>query len=258
VTIWLPRKKRLLLAVLVAASLAIVITMLLSLAYVQSQSLKWGHCIGNLKQISLALRDYSQGYGSLPPPYIVDKAGRPTVSWRVLILPYLLRDDLYCQVRLDEPWNSPHNLRLAASMPDCFRCPADKHARDGETNYVAVVSSGTHWAGARSGKFPTPSRTILVAEMAQSGISWMEPRDLPVAVAAKGVAKAGGSGMVCCHACGGGDEPIKGVYDGYMPWKVGYRLFGANCLFADGQVLTVSDSVPHDVLAKLLVLYPAA
>ena len=46
-------------------------------------------CKDNLRQIGLALSAYHEEYGSFPPAYIVDAAGRRMHSWRVLILPYL-------------------------------------------------------------------------------------------------------------------------------------------------------------------------
>src|SRR5262245_29474808 len=43
----------------------------------------------NVKQIGLALLNYREKYGTLPPAYIADEARRPMHSWRVLILPFL-------------------------------------------------------------------------------------------------------------------------------------------------------------------------
>src|SRR5439155_6581394 len=41
----------------------------------------------NLKQIGLAMHGYHDAMGSLPPAAVCDKAGKPLLSWRVLILP---------------------------------------------------------------------------------------------------------------------------------------------------------------------------
>ncbi len=45
--------------------------------------------MNNLKQISLALLNYENRYGTFPPAYVADKNGRPMHSSRVLILPCL-------------------------------------------------------------------------------------------------------------------------------------------------------------------------
>ncbi|HKB04137.1 MAG TPA: DUF1559 domain-containing protein, partial [Gemmataceae bacterium] len=55
------------------------------------------------------------------PADITDKAGKPLLSWRVELLPYMEQADLYKQFRRDEPWDSEHNLQLLAKMPDVFR-----------------------------------------------------------------------------------------------------------------------------------------
>ena len=245
------------LALICATGLVLAAAALMPIVRHTSDSTKWVRCVKNLSQIGLALQNYEWDHGSLPPAFMVDKTGRPTVSWRVLILPYLDRDDLYRQIKLDEPWDSQHNLPLACLMPDIYRCPADTDAKGGETSYVAVAGSETLWPGAKGRRLPgteTPSSTILLVEVAHSGISWMEPRDLPFAVAAEGVNNVGKPGITCRHPCGGGDEPIKGVYDGYKPGVVGYRLSGANCLFANGAVRTVSDAVSPKTMVELLTV----
>ena len=70
----------------------------------------------NLKQIGLAMINYEQANKTFPPAYKADKDGKPLLSWRVLILPYLESNSLYEQFHLDEPWDSAHK-RLIAQMP---------------------------------------------------------------------------------------------------------------------------------------------
>ena len=43
-------------------------------------------CASNLKQIGIAILEYHQSYGCLPPAAIRDKDGRPLLSWRVAML----------------------------------------------------------------------------------------------------------------------------------------------------------------------------
>ena len=222
---------------------------------------QWLRCASNLKQISSALRNYADQYGSLPPTYIRDKAGRPILSWRVLILPYLGYDDLYRQVKLDEAWDSPNNLRLARQIPHYYQCPAQKTVKEGETTYLAVVGPQTAWPGSQ-GRRLAPSTsvpgTILVVEATGYDVSWMEPRDMPFADAAVGVNRrsTGKPGLICRHPCGGSNELISGVYDGYRPGAIGYRLCGVNCVFADAHVVGVSESVSPRALLELLTVAP--
>lgn len=86
----------------------------------------------NLRRIALALHNYHSANGHFPSPAIVGKDGRPLLSWRVAILPFLELEGegvkgteaLYKQFRLDEPWDSPHNKALLSKMPAPYRLPS--------------------------------------------------------------------------------------------------------------------------------------
>jgi hypothetical protein len=68
------------------------------------------------KHLMLAMLNYESANRHLPPAAIRDKDGKPLLSWRVAILPYLDEVELYKQFRLDEPWDSPHNSALIKKM----------------------------------------------------------------------------------------------------------------------------------------------
>src|SRR5262245_40501582 len=66
-----------------------------------------------LGRVVRALRAYAEAHeGKLPPAATYGPDGLPLHSWRVLILPFLGHADLHRRFRLDEPWDSPHNLAL--------------------------------------------------------------------------------------------------------------------------------------------------
>src|SRR5437868_3063260 len=79
--------------------------------------------VNSLKQIALAMHNYLNVYGHLPPAAIRDKEGRPLLSWRVALLPFLEQDQLYKRFKLDEPWDSEHNKKLLAAMPKTYLRP---------------------------------------------------------------------------------------------------------------------------------------
>ncbi len=58
--------------------------------------------------------------GAFPTAAILDKNGKPLLSWRVALLPYIEQDALYRQFKLDEPWDSEHNKKLIAQMPKIY------------------------------------------------------------------------------------------------------------------------------------------
>ena len=140
-------------------------------------------CANHLRQIALALQNYHRNNGCFPPAYIADKSGRPMHSWRVLLLPYLDCNDLYQAYDFTEPWNGPKNRKLLSLIPRVYTCPTDCPSDATQTSYAAVVGSNAAWAGEKSrivsADFPEGTRnTIMVVEVAESGISWTEPRDV--------------------------------------------------------------------------------
>ncbi|MBN2022443.1 MAG: DUF1559 domain-containing protein [Pirellulales bacterium] len=141
-------------------------------------------CCSTLRQIGIALHNYHDRYGSFPPVYVADANGRPMHSWRVLILPFLDQQALYDQYRFDEPWNGSHNRALAEAIVREYVCPSRPGGDQLTTSYVAVTGSGTAWPGTRGmsvkGIRDGLSRTILVVEVADSGIHWMEPHDATI------------------------------------------------------------------------------
>src|SRR5438105_1376638 len=93
--------------------LATLAALLLPLVSSARPAARRNACGNNMKQIELALLNYHDANKSFPPAYVADAEGKPMHSWRVLILPYLERNDLYQQYDFNEPWNGPHNSRLA-------------------------------------------------------------------------------------------------------------------------------------------------
>ncbi len=105
--------------------------------------------MNNLKQIGLAMHNYHATNGSFPPAYTVDKDGKPLLSWRVLILPFLEQEALYKEFHLDEPWDSPHNKPLIERMPTSYVCPSesDRRVDRGKTTYLTPRGKATIFPG---------------------------------------------------------------------------------------------------------------
>jgi len=151
-------------------------------AQVTHDSAERNQSINNLKMIALAMHSYAQARGSFPPAYRADKDGKPLLSWRVLILPYLQRNDLYMQFHLDEPWDSEHNKQLIAKMPQEYRSPRSKVSDEWKTNYLTVRGEGTVFPGKTAIGFAEIkdglSNTIMAVEVADDkAVVWTKPDD---------------------------------------------------------------------------------
>jgi type II secretory pathway pseudopilin PulG len=135
-----------------------------------------------LKQIALALHNYAQANRTFPPAYKSDKDGKPLLSWRVLILPYLEEGALYREFHLDEPWDSDHNKKLIARMPSTYKSPGSKVAVEGKTNYLTVRGEKTIFPGKDPIGFMEirdgTSNTIMTVEVSDAkAVFWTKPDD---------------------------------------------------------------------------------
>ena len=81
------------------------------------------YSLNQIREISIGLFSYETTNKGLPASYNTDGEGRPLLSWRVHLLPYLEQQTLYNQFHLDEPWDSPHNKTLIELMPQVYRSP---------------------------------------------------------------------------------------------------------------------------------------
>jgi hypothetical protein len=140
-------------------------------------------CKANLKQITFGLADYDNSKGSLPAAYSVDAQGRRMHSWRAHLSPQIDPDwPKAGDYKWDEPWDGPNNSMLHYAPKPIYSCPADPARDPRMTSYVAVVGPHTVWPGEKSRSYESLrnglSNVVTVAEAANSGIHWMEPRDL--------------------------------------------------------------------------------
>jgi hypothetical protein len=93
----------------------------------------------NLRQIGLAMNQYHATYRCLPNHAIYHN-GKPVLSWRVALLPFLGEDELYRQFKLDEPWDSPHNRALLKKIPEVY-APAEGQGNPPYTTVYQVFVS---------------------------------------------------------------------------------------------------------------------
>ena len=137
-----------------------------------------------MRQVAVATLEYDKAHGSLPPHALFGEDGRPLLSWRVLILPFMGEQRLYEKFRLHEPWDSPHNIALIPEMPMQYgRYDGDRTADPYTTFYRVFVGKGAAFEGTQGLRlakdFPDgTAHTILIVE-AGSAVPWTKPSELP-------------------------------------------------------------------------------
>lgn len=190
-------------------------------------------CTYNLKQIALAMHNYHDTFKCFPSAVLTDEDGNPRRSWRVTILPFVEQTVTYDNYNFDEPWDSASNQILQDRRPSAYTCPSDPALGPYETNYVMITGKGTiggepnetvSFADIRDGTY----YSILAIEVAGSGISWMEPRDMSVDEAVAYITNPSATGL-------------RHVHPG-----------GVNVAMADASVIVISSTIDPQVLRNLL------
>jgi len=181
--------------------------------------------MNNMKQIGLAMHIHHDAHRGFPPAYIADADGKPLLSWRVAILPYIEQQALYEQFNLDEPWDSENNRKLIPMMPQIYRNP-DNRLPPGRTSYLTVRGENTAFPGGEGLKMADfrdgTSNTILFVEAADyKSVEWTKPDDFVPDE----------------------DDPLEGLR--------GARPNGFNAAFCDGSVRFIPDHIDSDTLEAL-------
>jgi hypothetical protein len=190
--------------------------------------------VSNLQQIGLAMHNYHDVHHAFPAAYSVGENGKPLLSWRVHILPFVGHEELYDRFRLDEPWSSKHNRQLIRLMPNVYRALLS-NSDPGKTNYLAVAGkegvfvapepndNAVHPTGVGMAEISDgTSDTIAVVEACdQMAVIWTKPDDFVPDT----------------------DNPARGLVGLYN------RVFHA--LFCDGHIRTLDEGIDKQTLRAL-------
>ncbi len=139
--------------------------------------------INNMKQIGLAMHNYESVNGVLPSSAILGKKGKPLLSWRVHMLPYVEQGALYQMIKLDEPWDSVHNKKVFDDhpMPSVFAVVGTTKPGDKNTHMQVFRGNGAMFDLVKGVKFAEindgSSNTIMFGT-AKTAVPWMKPDDM--------------------------------------------------------------------------------
>jgi hypothetical protein len=137
-----------------------------------------------LRRLAVGMWSYHDVYGNrFPPTAITDKAGKPLLSWRVAILPFIGEDGLHKQFKLDEPWDSDHNKKLLARMPADYAPPLKPKGWEPNTTFYQVfVGAQTLFPPGKpmgvANVTDGTSNTLMIVEAGEA-VPWTRPADLP-------------------------------------------------------------------------------
>lgn len=139
----------------------------------------------NLKQILVAIHNFHSVYDGFPPRMTVSEKGIPLLSWRVFLLPYIDEQALYNEFHLDEPWDSPTNLKLVDRIPACYQSTQFPELKLGQTLVQAPLQTGFTWNGSENRMLMfkditdgTSNTICFVVAPRDKGVLWTKPVDL--------------------------------------------------------------------------------
>src|SRR5436190_920277 len=165
--------------------IGILVALLLPAVQAAREAARRMQASNHLKQLSLAMLNYHDTYGCVPPAVVTDSNGKPLYSGRVLLLPFMEQKGLYDQFDKTQAWDSPANLSLSQQDLLVFTDPSAAKRIPGQTDFLFVVGKGTLFEPPPTGSsFASitdgTSNTMFVVEVKNSGIRWSEPRDLNI------------------------------------------------------------------------------
>lgn len=199
-----------------------------------------------------SLEVYDSIFGHLPYPVryetpgkitelgMANGTGKPLYSWRAEVAEFA--DSWWCARSWDEskPWDATEN-RTIASFP--WRYSYDAIGLDSndqlptkfspETNMMAITGPGTAFGckeRAPASLSELDSDTILVVEVWNSGVHWMESGDLDIRNIPRTINAPDGKGISSRYEC------------------------GVHVLFADGEVWYLSKNMPFEILERFFTI----
>lgn len=164
-----------------------------------------------LTELARAIDRYRRDKGHFPPPAITDKDGKPLLSWRVAILPYMENvyvngqhegkpingaKGLYELFKLDEAWDGPNNKKLIDKLPSPYQAPWNalpySQTSIGKTLTFAVVGKAAIFDPTKKGVSDSDVRdglkqTLLLLQLEEAGqaVYWTKPADITLTAEGK-------------------------------------------------------------------------
>ena len=174
----------------VIAIIAILVALLLPAVQAAREQARRAACTNNLKQIGLAIANYTNRHGTLPPGYqsiyspLFQQEMGPGWAWASMILPDLEQQALHDNIVFEAPLQSPGMATARLTPLSVFLCPSDNMplrwtATDSETwmyfgqqIYSSEVSTSAIWrVPTMSGSSASLSRASMAKESSSGGVT---------------------------------------------------------------------------------------
>jgi hypothetical protein len=181
-----------------------------------------------IEVMAITSSQLSQCRDAMPPTAFSVSDSTPLYSWR---LEFLGRwTNLGGDLDLKRPWNAPTNRSFAASLIRGFGCADVSGKQPQDTNLFAVSGPGTAFDPSKTVRASDLSDDLLlVMEVTNSGVNWMEPGDYEL------------EELSTWH----------GKLRDFVKPNIGDRV---HILFADGEIWAISGDTPVERLQPFFTI----
>src|SRR5205823_4972597 len=135
----------------VIAIIAVLIALLLPAVQAAREAARRSQCVNNLKQLSLAVMNYENNNGALPPTATFGKPSNglsPDFSMKARLLPFIEQNAAYGALNFSAWFNSAQNFTVRVMTITTFLCPSDGN------NPSASLTVGTQTGTPASTSYP--------------------------------------------------------------------------------------------------------
>lgn len=210
----------------------ILLSLLLPAVQAAREAARRASCTNNMKHLGLGMHMFHDTNKRFPGYDDPDHPQYQPCSWRVQLMPYIEQDFVYQQYDRTQAWDSITNSVLEDTISPYYKCPSSPPGAGTDTDYLTLVGpngvfmqkGSTAIKDIRDGT----SNTIMIVESHNSGVHWMDPRDLAIKDAK--IVSVGSMG-----------QGIKSHHPGVV-----------NVTLCDGSVRSVSEDIDPRLLQSMI------
>ena len=138
----------------VMAIIGILVGMLLPAVQMVREAASRTSCLNQMKQMGLAVLNYHDSQGFIPPSRVGNNAENGFLTWPVLLMPYMEENNLYERFDLKARYVDQDPANVAQTVPWMF-CPSrrDPQVSNNESNGGPVGACGDYAGNAGSSQY---------------------------------------------------------------------------------------------------------